>query len=152
MTGFELWISGFGSDHSTNCTTTTTLVRLDVAFSFSLCLFEDKSDSYIYLPKMTKRQSVQETTSCPYKQLRAIKFSFQEDLNQSLSCQFPKRCQMIISSFEPNSSSFSKIVPKQMGIRGLEKQTFSRLEREIHFKCKFINMQIENKNVSFQED
>ena len=152
MTGFELWISGFGSDHSTNCTTTTTLVRLDVAFSFSLCLFEDKSDSYIYLPKMTKRQSVQETTSCPYKQLRAIKFSFQEDLNQSLSCQFPKRCQMIISSFEPNSSSFSKIVPKQMGIRGLEKQTFSRLEREFHFKCKFINMQIENKNVSFQED
>ena len=152
MTGFELWISGFGSDHSTNCTTTTTLVRLDVAFSFSLCLFEDKSDSYIYLPKMTKRSSVQETTSCPYKQLRAIKFSFQEDLNQSLSCQFPKRCQMIISSFEPNSSSFSKIVPKQMGIRGLEKQTFSRLEREFHFKCKFINMQIENKNVSFQED
>ena len=152
MTGFELWISGFGSDHSTNCTTTTTLVRLDVAFSFSLCLFEDKSDSYIYLPKMTKRQSVQETTSCPYKQLRAIKFSFQEDLNQSLSCQFPQRCQMIISSFEPNSSSFSKIVPKQMGIRGLEKQTFSRLEREFHFKCKFINMQIENKNVSFQED
>ena len=152
MTGFELWISGFGSDHSTNCTTTTTLVRLDVAFSFSLCLFEDKSDSYIYLPKMTKRQSVQETTSCPYKQLRAIKFSFQEDLNQSLSCQFPKRCQMIISTFEPNSSSFSKIVPKQMGIRGLEKQTFSRLEREFHFKCKFINMQIENKNVSFQED
>ena len=152
MTGFELWISGFGSDHSTNCTTTTTLVRLDVAFSFSLCLFEDKSDSYIYLPKMTKRSSFQETTSCPYKQLRAIKFSFQEDLNQSLSCQFPKRCQMIISSFEPNSSSFSKIVPKQMGIRGLEKQTFSRLEREFHFKCKFINMQIENKNVSFQED
>ena len=99
MTGFELWISGFGSDHSTNCTTTTTLVRLDVAFSFSLCLFEDKSDPYIYLPKMTKRSSVQETTSCPYKQLRAIKFSFQEDLNQSLSCQFPKRCQMIISSF-----------------------------------------------------